>query len=65
MLFSVPCEPYRVPTAAVRALDALLIVQADHEQNASTSAMRQLYTGPAHRDVVPIAECAAHEPIVG
>jgi len=40
MLFSVPCEPYRVSAAAVRALDALLIIQADHEQNASTSAMR-------------------------
>jgi citrate synthase len=40
MLFSVPCEPYRVPTAAARALEALLIIQADHEQNASTSAMR-------------------------
>ena len=40
MLFSVPCEPYRPPAAAARALEALLIVQADHEQNASTSAMR-------------------------
>ena len=40
MLFSVPCEPYSPPPAAVRALDALLIIQADHEQNASTSAMR-------------------------
>jgi citrate synthase len=40
MLFSVPCEAYRAPAAAVRALDALLIIQADHEQNASTSAMR-------------------------
>jgi citrate synthase len=40
MLFSVPCEPYRVPMAAARALEALLIIQADHEQNASTSAMR-------------------------
>jgi citrate synthase len=40
MLFSVPCEDYRPPAAAVRALEALLIIQADHEQNASTSAMR-------------------------
>jgi citrate synthase len=40
MLFSVPCEPYRPAAAAVRALEALLIIQADHEQNASTSAMR-------------------------
>jgi citrate synthase len=40
MLFSVPCEHYAAPSAAVRALEALLIIQADHEQNASTSAMR-------------------------
>ena len=40
MLFSIPCEPYRAAPAAVRALEALLIIQADHEQNASTSAMR-------------------------
>jgi len=40
MLFSVPCEPYRPASAAARALEALLIIQADHEQNASTSAMR-------------------------
>jgi citrate synthase len=40
MLFSVPCEPYQAAPAAVRALEALLIIQADHEQNASTSAMR-------------------------
>ncbi len=40
MLFSAPGEPYRPAPAAVKALDALLIIQADHEQNASTSAMR-------------------------
>jgi citrate synthase len=39
MLFAAPGGTYRAP-AAVRALDALLIVQADHEQNASTFAMR-------------------------
>jgi citrate synthase len=40
MLFSVPCEAYRAPEAAARALEAVLILHADHEQNASTSAMR-------------------------
>jgi citrate synthase len=40
MLFSVPCEAYRAPKAAARALEAVLIMHADHEQNASTSAMR-------------------------
>jgi citrate synthase len=32
MLFAVPCEPRRAPEAAVRALDALLIIQADHDR---------------------------------
>jgi citrate synthase len=40
LLFAPPGEPYRISAAAVRAPDALLIVQADHEQNASTTAMR-------------------------
>jgi citrate synthase len=40
MMFAVPCEPYRAPPAAVRAVQALLIVQADHEQNASTATVR-------------------------
>src|SRR6516165_12551668 len=40
MLFSVPCEAYRAPEAVMRALEAVLILHADHEQNASTSAMR-------------------------
>jgi citrate synthase len=55
MLFSVPCEPYRPPAAAVRALDALLIIQADHEQNASTSAMRLVASTRAN----PFASTAA------
>src|SRR6516162_4422632 len=40
MLFSVPCEAYLVPDAAARALEAELIMHGDHEQDASTSAMR-------------------------
>jgi citrate synthase len=40
LLFSTADETYDPNDAAVRALDALLIIQADHEQNASTSAMR-------------------------
>ena len=40
MLFAAPTGPYRPASAAVKALDALLIIQADHEQNASTTAMR-------------------------
>ena len=40
MFFSVPCEPYRVDPVAAKALDLLLILHADHEQNASTSTVR-------------------------
>jgi citrate synthase len=40
MFFSVPCEPYHVDPVAAQALDLLLILHADHEQNASTSTVR-------------------------
>jgi len=40
MMFSVPAEPYRANPVAVRALDLLFILHADHEQNASTSTVR-------------------------
>jgi len=40
MMFAVPCEPYRVNPVLARALDRLLILHADHEQNASTSTVR-------------------------
>jgi citrate synthase len=42
MLFSVPAEPYPVRPVVARAIDAMLIVQADHEQNASTSTVRSV-----------------------
>ncbi len=40
MMFSNPCEPYEVDTVAAKALDVLLILHADHEQNCSTSTVR-------------------------
>ena len=40
MLFAVPCESYDIDPVAVEALDLLLILHADHEQNASTSTVR-------------------------
>ena len=40
MMFSNPCEPYVVNPIAARALDRILILHADHEQNASTSTVR-------------------------
>lgn len=40
MMFSTPCEDYELNPVAERAIDLLLILHADHEQNASTSTVR-------------------------
>jgi citrate synthase len=40
MLFSVPAEEYEVDPIAAEAIDLLLILHADHEQNCSTSTVR-------------------------
>lgn len=40
MMFANPCEPYTPNPVLERALDRLLILHADHEQNASTSTVR-------------------------
>src|SRR4051812_8709617 len=40
MMFAVPAEDYKVNEVLVRALDRILILHADHEQNASTSTVR-------------------------
>ena len=40
MMFSNPCEDYEVNPIQARAMDRILILHADHEQNASTSTVR-------------------------
>ena len=40
MMFGTPCEDYKPNDVLVRALDRILILHADHEQNASTSTVR-------------------------
>ena len=40
MMFGTPCEEYKSNEVLVRALDRILILHADHEQNASTSTVR-------------------------
>jgi citrate synthase len=40
MFFAVPASDYEVDPVAAQALDLLLILHADHEQNASTSTVR-------------------------
>lgn len=40
MCFAVPAEPYKVSPVMADAMDKILILHADHEQNASTSTVR-------------------------
>jgi citrate synthase len=40
MMFATPAEDYKINDVLVRALDRILILHADHEQNASTSTVR-------------------------
>ena len=49
MTFGVPAEPYVVDPVVVRALDQLLILHADHEQNCSTSTVRLV--GSSHANL--------------
>jgi citrate synthase len=49
MTFGWPAEPYEVDPAVVKALDMLLILHADHEQNCSTSTVRMV--GSSHANM--------------
>lgn len=49
MMFGYPTEPYEVDPVMVKALDKLLILHADHEQNCSTSTVRMV--GSAHANL--------------
>jgi citrate synthase len=40
MTFGTPCEPWKPNPVLTRAMDRILILHADHEQNASTSTVR-------------------------
>ena len=40
MMFGTPCEEYTPNPVLIKALDRILILHADHEQNASTSTVR-------------------------
>ena len=42
MMYSIPAEDYEVDPDMVRALNILLILHADHEQNCSTSTVRMV-----------------------
>jgi citrate synthase len=40
LMFAVPCESYEMNPIVAKAMDRILILHADHEQNASTSTVR-------------------------
>ncbi|MBE9562744.1 MAG: citrate synthase [Proteobacteria bacterium] len=48
MMFSVPTQPYEINEVAAKALEVMLILHADHEQNASTSTVRLAGSSQAH-----------------
>ena len=56
MLFATPAEKYEAHPAVARAIDALLILHADHEQNCSTSTMRLV--GSSHSNLYASASAA-------
>ena len=55
MMFSMPYQPYEPPDVVRDALNLLLILHADHEQNCSTSTVRMV--GSARANL--FASCAA------
>ena len=48
MMFATPCEDYEVNPVLAKALDLLLILHADHEQNCSTSTVRVVGSSKAN-----------------
>ena len=48
MMFGTPCDDYEVNPVVAKALDMLLILHADHEQNCSTSTVRMVGSSRAN-----------------
>jgi citrate synthase len=66
MMFSVPSEPYEVRAEIEQALNLLLILHADHEQNCSTSTVRMV--GSSHANLfasICAGICALWGPLHG
>jgi len=66
MMFAVPSEPYEIDPDFVDALNLLLIVHADHEQNCSTSTVRMV--GSANSNLfasIAAGICALWGPLHG
>jgi citrate synthase len=66
MMFAVPAEPYQVSPVLDRALNLLLILHADHEQNCSTSTVRMVGSSQANLFAsVSAGICALWGPLHG
>jgi citrate synthase len=66
MMFSVTTEPYKVPQVLDDALNLLLVVHADHEQNCSTSTVRLVGSSDANLfSAVAAGICALWGPLHG
>ena len=48
MMFATPCEEYKVDPIIAKAFDRILLLHADHEQNASTSTVRMAGSSGTH-----------------
>ncbi len=66
MMFSVPAEPYEVSPVLEKALNELLILHADHEQNCSTSTVRIVGSSQANLFAsIAAGVCALWGPLHG
>ncbi len=66
MMFAVPSEPYAPSRVLERALNLLLILHADHEQNCSTSTVRMVGSSQANLFAsVSAGICALWGPLHG
>lgn len=66
MMFALPTEEYEINPTVVKALDTLLILHADHEQNCSTSTVR--IAGSSHASLyaaISSGVCALWGPLHG
>jgi citrate synthase len=66
MMFSVPAEDYYINPEVVKALNLLLILHADHEQNCSTSTVRLVGSSLANLyGAISAGICALWGPLHG
>jgi citrate synthase len=66
MMFSLPHKLYQPDEVVVRALDQLLLLHADHEQNCSTSTVRMVGSSQANLHAsVAAGVCALWGPLHG